>query len=228
MRYYIANIFHLMRTKQLLHLFSILLISCNNNHVIPDVKFDHLYGIKAVKVSKKENTLVIELFDKSYIYFEDYNDLKFDVLIHANYELLKDFEFIQVTSIQKAKGIIYDKTFTKEEVSNINNEFLNLHLKHNLYLLVNSFGVSEIWNFRSTALQFSDYLKDSEKLDYITLLKRHSELQNKERKDSLATERIIIMKDFFKEEGMEDAWSKEKQRIDASNLVLNLNLILKN
>ena len=164
--------------------------------------------------------------DDSYIYFEDYNELKFEVFLNTNYNKLKDYEAIKLTSTQMGRDDIYSKTFSKSDLKKINNTFKNQHLKRNLYSIVNSFDASELWNFRSTVIQFSDYAKDSKKLNYIELVTRHSELQNGTRKDSVATQRIKLIKDFFEEEGIQDAWDKNDRRIDASNLVLKLNLIL--
>ena len=212
-------------TLNIIFLF-ILLTSCNEKDSLPNIKFDNLYKVKSIKVSKKASTLDIKILDDSFIYFEDYNDLKFDVLIDNNFETLKKFDSLNITATQMDRDDIYSKAYTKNDLKEIKNKFSNKYLKRNLYLVVNSFSLSEIWNFRSTSIQFSDHKKYKKELNYIELLAWHSEFQNGKRKDSIATKRIELMKNFFDEEGMQDSWSESDKRIDASNLVLNLNLIL--
>ncbi len=202
------------------------LLNCSDKKPPQTTSFENLYKVSSSKMKMNQSTLEITLMDDSYIYFEDYNELKFEVFLNTNYNKLKDYEAIKLTSTQMGRDDIYSKTFSKSDLKKINNTFKNQHLKRNLYSIVNSFDASELWNFRSTVIQFSDYAKDSKKLNYIELVTRHSELQNGTRKDSIATQRIKLIKDFFEEEGIQDAWDKNDRRIDASNLVLKLNLIL--
>lgn len=202
------------------------LLNCSDKKPPQTTNFENLYKVSSSKMKMNQSTLEITLMDDSYIYFEDYNELKFEVFLNTNYNKLKDYEAIKLTSTQMGRDDIYSKTFSKSDLKKINNTFKNQHLKRNLYSIVNSFDASELWNFRSTVIQFSDYAKDSKKLNYIELVTRHSELQNGTRKDSVATQRIKLIKDFFEEEGIQDAWDKNDRRIDASNLVLKLNLIL--
>lgn len=202
------------------------LLNCSDKKPPQTTSFENLYKVSSSKMKMNQSTLEITLMDDSYIYFEDYNELKFEVFLNTNYNKLKDYEAIKLTSTQMGRDDIYSKTFLKSELKKINDTFKNQHLKRNLYSIVNSFDASELWNFRSTVIQFSDYAKDSKKLNYIELVTRHSELQNGTRKDSIATQRIKLIKDFFEEEGIQDAWDKNDRRIDASNLVLKLNLIL--
>lgn len=202
------------------------LLNCSDKKPPQTTNFENLYKVSSSKMKMNQSTLEITLMDDSYIYFEDYNELKFEVFLNTNYNKLKDYEAIKLTSTQMGRDDIYSKTFSKSDLKKINDTFKNQHLKRNLYSIVNSFDASELWNFRSTVIQFSDYAKDSKKLNYIELVTRHSELQNGTRKDSIATQRIKLIKDFFEEEGIQDAWDKNDRRIDASNLVLKLNLIL--
>lgn len=202
------------------------LLNCSDKKPPQTTNFENLYKVSSSKMKMNQSTLEITLMDDSYIYFEDYNELKFEVFLNTNYNKLKDYEAIKLTSTQMGRDDIYSKTFSKSELKKINDTFKNQHLKRNLYSIVNSFDASELWNFRSTVIQFSDYAKDSKKLNYIELVTRHSELQNGTRKDSIATQRIKLIKDFFEEKGIQDAWDKNDRRIDASNLVLKLNLIL--
>lgn len=202
------------------------LLNCSDKKPPQTTNFENLYKVSSSKMKMNQSTLEITLMDDSYIYFEDYNELKFEVFLNSNYNKLKDYEAIKLTSTQMGRDDIYSKTFSKSELKKINDTFKNQHLKRNLYSIVNSFDASELWNFRSTVIQFSDYAKDSKKLNYIELVTRHSELQNGTRKDSIATQRIKLIKDFFEEKGIQDAWDKNDRRIDASNLVLKLNLIL--
>jgi len=202
------------------------LLNCSDKKPPQTTNFENLYKVSSSKMKMNQSTLEITLMDDSYIYFEDYNELKFEVFLNTNFNKLKDYEAVKMTSTQMGRDDIYSKTFSKSDLKKINDTFKNQHLKRNLYSIVNSFDASELWNFRSTVIQFSDYAKDSKKLNYIELVTRHSELQNGTRKDSIATQRIKLIKDFFEEEGIQDAWDKNDRRIDASNLVLKLNLIL--
>lgn len=202
------------------------LLNCSDKKPPQTTNFENLYKVSSSKMKMNQSTLEITLMDDSYIYFEDYNELKFEVFLNTNFNKLKDYEAVKMTSTQMGRDDIYSKTFSKSDLKKINDTFKNQHLKRNLYSIVNSFDASELWNFRSTVIQFSDYAKDSKKLNYIELVTRHSELQNGTRKDSVATQRIKLIKDFFEEEGIQDAWDKNDRRIDASNLVLKLNLIL--
>ncbi len=204
----------------------LVLLNCSDKKPPQTTNFENLYKVSSSKMKMNQSTLEITLMDDSYIYFEDYNELKFEVFLNTNFNKLKDYEAVKMTSTQMGRDDIYSKTFSKSDLKKINDTFKNQHLKRNLYSIVNSFDASELWNFRSTVIQFSDYAKDSKKLNYIELVTRHSELQNGTRKDSVATQRIKLIKDFFEEEGIQDAWDKNDRRIDASNLVLKLNLIL--
>jgi len=204
----------------------IAVVSCKKKKSLSDLNIENLYKVNTLKISDNNNNLNITLFDDSYIYFEDYNELKFNVFINDNFDILKEYESVKITSTQKGRDDIYNNKYYNKDLKKIKDKFSNKYLKRNLYLVVSSFNASELWNFRSTTIQFSNRIKDKKKLNYIELLTRHSDFQNGNRKDSIATKRIELMKEFFSEEGIQDAWDKNNKRIDASNLVLNLNLIL--
>ena len=146
------------------------LLNCSDKKPPQTTNFENLYKVSSSKMKMNQSTLEITLMDDSYIYFEDYNELKFEVFLNTNYNKLKDYEAIKLTSTQMGRDDIYSKTFSKSELKKINDTFKNQHLKRNLYSIVNSFDASELWNFRSTVIQFSDYAKDSKKLNYIELI----------------------------------------------------------
>ena len=109
-------------TLNIIFLF-ILLTSCNEKDSLPNIKFDNLYKVKSIKVSKKASTLDIKILDDSFIYFEDYNDLKFDVLIDNNFETLKKFDSLNITATQMDRDDIYSKAYTKNDLKEIKNKF---------------------------------------------------------------------------------------------------------
>lgn len=220
----------LKRLNQIIILILVLSISnsCKLENTKVEFSLENISNSKLNQITKNGNSLNIELIDSSNIYFKNYHDLKFDIIINENYENLKDFEYLKLSCKQVGRPEIQIKNYSTKDINKIKNKFSNNYSKRNLYFIVNNFNATEFWNLDYTIYQFSEYIKDSKKYTYEELIVRHSEFQNGERKDSTATKRIELARDYFKEKGMQKAWNEQDIIIDASELVEKLNYIIKN
>ena len=204
----------------------LIIFSCNKKQSLPKIDLEAISNIKTKEVSINKTIITIALIDNSKIYFENFHKLKFDIVINENYEKVKDYESLVISCEQIGKNIIHERIYSKKDISDIKKIFSNKYSKRNLYVIVNTFNASEFWNLDYTLFKFSEYIKDNKTLTYDQLIIRHSELQNGDRKDSIATQRIELLRDYFKEEGMQKAWNERDITIDASDLVKKIEFIL--
>ncbi len=194
---------------------------------LPNIEIGNLYKVDLIKVKAENKALDISMNDQSFIYFDDYVSLKSDMLLHLNYDEIKDYENIKVSFTQRERPEVFKRNYNKKQLDSIHKELSsNKYLERNYRSLVTDFDVSEIWNLRSEVLNVSKTLKDEVELDYLELIQRYSKHQKEKDniKESALYERMILIKDMFSEIGIEDVWTKERKK--APEFISKLNNII--
>ena len=214
--------------KKILLIISILLFtSCKTqSDKINLLNTANLRKTSISKNTKVNNKLIISLKDNSWNGFKEYKELKSKVFINDNFNIIKEYDSITISFSLKNDEIITFK-YDKNNINEIHSEISsNDFLKRNLYILTKSMSFNEYWNIKGATKQFSEIEKDITKIDFLKLISNHSKSQKLNQKNDFETKRLFLLQDFFKESGMEDGWRRNDERIDAQNLVQQLDTIL--
>jgi len=190
------------------------------------LKVDNLRKTSIFKKTKVGNKLIISLKDNSWNGFKDYKELKSKVFVYDNFEIIKKYDSVVISFSLKTDKLITFK-YDKNEIRNISKKISsNIFLKRNLYVLSKSMNFNEYWNIRGMTKQFSEIENDNEKIDFLKLITNHSKYQKLKLKNEFETKRLTLLRNFFKERGMQDGWQENKNTVNARNLVKQIDTIL--
>ncbi len=209
--------------KELVFLFfSILLVSCglksNKTPTIDVSKFD---DINRIETKIKNDTVFLDIFDESYIYFDEYVTLRLNYLIWNN---IAKFDFNQPIKISiyhhGGEVINHLVTYNNYELNKIKSVYQNNNKFDTISnIILSDFTPTEIMNIRNANNylneEFQDYKNDFTNLFYDLSLCQDS---------CFAYNRIKTMTKMFDKIKLEDFWVENK-RIPADEMVKKINLI---
>lgn len=178
----------------------------------PDIEFttDNLFGVSEINYKINIDTIEIEYLDKSRIFFEDYNALKSNVLVHDNLEELKKFKFAKTVGITEKKVFTFLKDYQEEDLNFIDSIYTNNSDFRKIAIQITStMNVTDWWNFKN-AFEFTNEKIDSIGEDPISLLYEFS----LESKDSIQTsrsyKRLQLIGEMINETGITDTYSQKR------------------
>jgi hypothetical protein len=199
-----------MKKNLLLLIISLITCSCSFDNGY-EIDFTNFKTIEKIDISNTKDSLNLLVIDNSWIFFDEYNQLKYNYLLWKNNQLLNRFDIIKIDVRHNNEGyrhVFYANRNAQQEIIDVFK--LNTTLDSLTNFFLTKFTPTDVMNFRN-ANEFLNKNFDEYDTDYIRLLRDISTGNEK------SYEKLGLMTKILSTTGMADYWSHEM--VDATDLI---------
>ncbi len=182
------------------------LIGCGKKSV--SVTSEKLYQVNDVEAFIENDSIIFIYHDNSWIYDTMYNQLKSNVLVYLNRNVIDNIGFCHTHSIQKDRDFSFSYTYRPGDITLLENKYQSHPLLYDFaYHIVSEFDLTEWQAFRVAVFEIDRAYKDDFAATPFELLGKYVTASDDTLKDSKAYQRLAMIREMISEVGIQNAWT---------------------